>query len=357
MTILITWKRAIAAMVALALAGLLFAWSGLFNVAASSGHWPVTTWAIHWVMQKSVQTHAWWEAPDRAIDRRGLVSAAGHYAQSCAICHGAPGQPPSAVMQQAEPPAPTLLKGLERWRDRELFWILNHGVKFTGMPAWAARDRPDEIARMVAFLRALPGMTPDEYRTLSGTEKGLGCASCHGTDGRGRGQGDIPVLGGQDAAYLEKALKDYASGRRGSAAMTTAARGLSPEMRRTMAELFADQPGVGAVQHPVGGDAAAAVIVTRGLPRRQLPACASCHAPGRTAPVLAGQKASYIAQRLRQWRGEEGAVDARQPQDAMAVIARRIPEDQIDALAAYLQGRPFARVSAAPLDRPATPAR
>ena len=53
---------------------------------------------------------------------------------------------------------------------------------------------------------------------------------------------------------------------------------------------------------------------------------------------LAGQRASYLAQRLRQWRGEKEVVDARKSHATMPVIARRIPEDMIEPLAAYLAG-------------------
>ncbi len=86
-------------------------------------------------------------------------------------------------------------------------------------------------------------------------------------------------------------------------------------------------------------DAAAARIVEQGLPAKQLPACASCHAPGKPYPVLAGQRASYIAQRLRHWRGDDTVVDARKSHATMPVIARRIPDDMIDPLARYLAGR------------------
>lgn len=336
MTVRITWKRAMLVLVGLGVAAFLFAWSGLFNVAASSRHWRITNVVVHWVMQNSVRTYAWLESePEVVRDDGGLVSAAGHYAQACAVCHGAPGQRPSPTMQGASPPAPWLPDHLHEWNDRRLHWILEHGIKYTGMPQWAAKDRPDEVARMVAFVRRLPGMSPAEYRLLSGTEKGLGCASCHGVDGRGRGQGDVPVLGGQDPAYLVQALEDYASGRRASGIMATAAAPMTREQMVTMARLFAANPGLGG---PPGSDAGARAIVERGLTRAQLPACASCHRPGGRAPVLAGQKAKYIAQRLRDWRGEETVVDARKPQDTMPVIARRIPEDMIDRLATYYAG-------------------
>lgn len=355
MTIRLTWKRVVATLVAILAAVLLAAWSGVITVAASSGHWAVTDWFLHWTMRNSVRTHAWLESPKEPIARDGqLVSAAGHFAAACASCHGAPGVRPSPVMQQATPPAPDLTRlDPDKWSDTQLHWILTHGVKMTGMPAWGAEDRPDEVRRMVAFVRRLPTMTAAQYRALSGEAAWAGtvgvsgvssgtlagCVACHGTDGRGRGQDDIPVLGGQDAAYLERALADYGANRRASAVMQNAAATLTADERRALARHFAAMPGLGAAP---AGSARARQIVERGMPEIQLPACASCHAPGKRQPVLAGQKADYIAQRLWHWRGEKEVVDARKPQDAMAVIARRIPEDMVEPLARYLAGAPAA---------------
>jgi cytochrome c553 len=79
-------------------------------------------------------------------------------------------------------------------------------------------------------------------------------------------------------------------------------------------------------------------IVERGVPRLELPACASCHGPGKPQPILTGQRASYIALRLRNWKGDGKEIDARQSQAIMPVIARRIPEEMIDPLALYLAG-------------------
>ncbi|PZQ59890.1 MAG: cytochrome C [Sphingomonas taxi] len=353
MTIRLTWKRVVATLVALAAAGLIFAWSGVFNIAASSGHWAVTDWFLHWTMRNSVKTHSYFDAPKEVIARDGeLVSAAGHFAAACASCHGAPGQRPSPVMQRATPHAPDLAVNARQWSDRQLFYILRHGVKFTGMPAWGAPGRDDEIRRMVAFVRRLPGMSAAQYRALSGQARGAGttdvraldtggggvlagCVACHGDDGRGRGQGDIPILGGQRPDYLEAALAAYADGRRHSAVMGNAAATLTPAQRGALAAHFAAMPGL---PGRPAGDGRARTIVERGLPARQLPACASCHAPGKPQPVLAGQHASYIAARLRAWKGDGKEIDARLPQNVMPVIARRIPEEMIDPLARYLAG-------------------
>ena len=346
MTIYITWKRVLAALLAVLLASLCLAWSGLFPVAASSGHWAVTDWFLHWTMRNSVRTYAALGPSPVMPAEKGLVSAAGHYRQACQVCHGAPGIAPSPVMQKATPPAPDLAKLGDKWSDRQLAWIIQHGVKMTGMPAWGAPDRPDEVGRMVAFVRRMPGMTASEYRTL--TEDAsvpslsavrpavlAACTGCHGTDGRGRGQADIPVLGGQNPAYLRAALMDYAAGRRHSAVMQTAVTGLTSRQMAALARHFAALPGLAASPAQSTNR-----LVMRGAPDRQLPACISCHAPGKPHPVLRGQKPAYVAARLRRWRGDETIIDARKSPETMAMIARRIPEDQIDAVARAVSAPP-----------------
>lgn len=340
---LITWKRAILGILAAAILGLAVAWSGLINVSASSGHWAISDWFLHWVMRNSVETRSALGSPRDASDPSGLVSAAGHFAASCASCHGAPGVKPSPVFQAATPPAPNLMETAPEWSDRQLFWILDHGVKFTGMPAWPARERHDEVRRMVAFVRLLPTMTPRRYEELTGGVARLSgsntfesCAGCHGADGRGRGAPDIPYLGGQKAEVLMAALRDYQSGARQSAVMGHAAARLSADDMRDLSTRFAAMPGLKATA--AANDAQARQIVEMGLPAKQLPACASCHVPGKPYPVIAGQKASYIAARLRQMRGDDKEIDARQTQATMPVIARRIPKNMIDRIAHYLEG-------------------
>jgi len=107
MILRISLKRAIVALLVLGVLGMLFAWSGAMQISASSGHWRITDWFLHWTMRNSVRTHAWLDAPPDPLDDEGLVSAAGHFRQACQVCHGAPGVRPSPVMQQATPPAPS----------------------------------------------------------------------------------------------------------------------------------------------------------------------------------------------------------------------------------------------------------
>lgn len=360
MIVKITWKRFVASLAALILFGFALAWSGIINIGASTGHWAVTDWFLHWAMRNTVRTQAWLgglTVRKPAAHSQGLVSAAGHYAASCAACHGAPGVRPVPVMQASTPPAPDLRVTASEWTDEELFWIIKHGVKFTAMPAWPDLSRDDEIRRMAAFVRRLPDMTAEEYRelaygpgryvlggTITDLETALpDCMRCHGSDGRGRGQPDIPVLAGQSATYLYKTLEAYASGRRGSGVMGTAAARLDPAVMRALAEHYASLPGL---DHRPAADSAvasarehsgAAGIVAHGLPDANVPACSTCHASGKNPryPILAGQKPGYLATWLHLWHGDETIVDAREPNAPMPVIARRLPESAIELLAEH----------------------
>lgn len=352
MTLRITWKRVLLAMVVLLLAGLAIAWSGVINIGASTGHWAITDWFLHWSMRNTVRTYAALTVDSPATDPASLVSAAGHYAATCATCHGAPGERPSPVMQSSTPDAPDLAVTARTWSDKELFWIIRNGVKFTPMPAWPALDRDDEVRRMAAFVRRLPAMSPEDYRSLAyGPGQTAGgrpndpddaltdCERCHADDGRG--QPDIPVLAGQKPAYLFAALRAFAARTRSSGVMGSAAARIDVAVMRSLAEHYAGLTGLTDDRiMPVAAGASAdhalaARIVRDGLPEHDLPACAKCHAPGKRAdyPVLTGQKAEYLAARLRHWRGDPDVVDARKPNDSMPMIARRIPEDMIEPLA------------------------
>jgi cytochrome c553 len=345
------------------LAGFLFAWSGLFNVGASTGHWAITDWFLHYAMRKSVEAHAGGIAAPPLDDPALVHRGAGHYASGCAPCHGAPGQPRSAIAVAMTPPPPFLPEKVPEWQPNELFWIVRHGVKFTGMPAWAALGRTDEVWAMVAFLLQLPEMQPDAYRALALGElaeeqaydaglEGLAdpfepvlaeCARCHGRDGKGRGVGAFPILTGQSEAYLLASLQAYAQGHRHSGIMQPAAVPLGDAQMRRLAVHYADAGTLASAA--AGSDGPGAGIARRGVPADGIPACVSCHEPagGRypAYPALRGQTADYIAQQLRLFQG--GIRGGTPYAHIMETIAKRLSDEQIDAVAAYFSTSPKRR--------------
>ena len=353
-----------ATLAALACGGGLLAWSGLYDVGASSGHWPITRAFLQFGMRNSVETHSLGIAAPDLADPALIMRGAGHFQGGCAPCHGAPGEPQAAVTRHMLPAPPELSGPAQEWDEAELFWIVKHGLKYTGMPGWPAPQRDDEVWAMVAFLHELPGLGVAEYRRLAMGEAAdpvddgaalahtgpagrsvAGCVRCHGLDGAGRGLGAYPRIGGQSAEYLYGALREYAVGARASGIMQTVATELSEAEMRALASHYADQRP--ALPEPPPADPAllarGEAIALRGAPERGVPACAACHgAQGRSAnplfPMLAGQFAGYTAQQLRLFReGVRGDTPAAQ---IMAAAARGLDEEQIRAVSIYYATHP-----------------
>ena len=348
-----------ATLAALAAGGVLLAWSGLYDVGASRGHWALSRWFLQFGMRNSVETHALGIAAPDLADPALVMRGAGHFQGGCAPCHGAPGEPPAAVTRHMLPAPPELSAHVQAWNVEELFWLVKHGLKYTGMPGWPAPQRDDEVWAVVAFLDKLPELDVAEYRRLAigeaddvaRDEQALartgpagrsvaGCVRCHGLNGAGRGEGAHPRIAGQSAEYLYGALRDYALGARASGIMQAVATELSDAEMRTLAAYYAGQQ-----PPPPESPAADSALLTRGeavarygAPERDLPACAVCHgSEGRSAnplfPSLAGQFPGYIAQQLHLFR--EGVRGGTPAALIMTAAARRLDDEQIRAVSSY----------------------
>lgn len=353
----------LAGVLAAAAGGLLFAWSGFYNVAASAGHWWITNQLLTLGMRSSVRTHAIGiEAPP--LDDPNMVRlGAGHFEGGCVACHGSPEGPASPIADQMLPAPPVLPPVIPHWESEELFWIVKHGLKYTSMPGWVAIERDDEVWAMTAFLEQLPGMSAERYRDLArggtpvseasargfplrGTpETALAaCGHCHGLDGRAPPSNLVPRLSGQPAEYLYSQLKAYAGGVRPSGFMQPVVAGLDDRQMRELAGFYAGftpvaQPRAalpaGTRQLELGSR-----IATEGVPDQGIPACGGCHGPEATDryPRLAGQHGAYIAGQLRLWKaggrakGELAAI--------MRPIAQRLTDEQIAAVAGFYNNLP-----------------
>ena len=132
----------IAALLAVLGAGAVI-YAGMYDVAATAPHWRVTAWLLETARTRSIKA----QAADIAVppgldDPAKLVIGVGHYAAHCAVCHGAPGVPKGDIAQGLYPPPPELAKTAPLYSPAELFWIVKHGIKMTGMPAWG--DHSDD---------------------------------------------------------------------------------------------------------------------------------------------------------------------------------------------------------------------
>ncbi len=94
-------------------------------------------------------------------------------------------------------------------------------------------------------LVSLPGAVLAAGDPVAGKEKAQVCASCHGTDGISPTP-NFPILAGQYADYIERALKDYQTGERDNAVMKGLVTNLSDTDIRDLAAWFASQEGLAA---------------------------------------------------------------------------------------------------------------
>ena len=300
--------------------------SGVMPIKASSGHWPITARLLDFAKLRSVATHSLGIQAPPLDDEALVLRGAAHYESGCASCHGKPGAGVPPVMAAMTPEPPELKAGLSRYTSEQLFSIVKHGIKFTGMPAWPAQGRDDEVWAVVSFLRRMPTLDAAGYQRLAFGEPGDGpetatlgpsngelpppravrdtCWRCHGVDGTGRGPGAFPSLAGQRSAYLYASLRAFANRTRFSGIMNGIAANLSDG---TMREVAAYYEGLSPHEATLAGESAAigrgATIATRGIPDRDIPACAECHGPSELPknpayPRLSGQHVRYLRSQL-----------------------------------------------------------
>ena len=349
--------------------------SGVVPIRASAGHWTVTRWFLDFAMSRSFSTYSFGIEVPPLDDPALVLRGAGHYEGACRPCHGSvTGMLPA--IPRAMTPHPPLLPGkIAAWEPRELFSIVKHGVKFTGMPAWPARQRDDEVWAVVAFLRRMPQLDAAQYRQLSGADFSTSppppvadlaevsarppstvlqtCGRCHGLDGLGRGFGAFPKLAGQRGAYLENALRAYATGRRHSGIMQPIAEGLSAEVRRDLAVYYAGLP------IDASGPEAHELRPLLPAPRRQLsaarrergarlaagavegvPACLECHGDGPVNPaypILSGQYAGYLESQLQLFK--DGRRGGSEYAHIMRKVVQRLTPEQAAAAAEFFSSR------------------
>ena len=220
----------------------------------------------------------------------------------------------------------------------------------------------------------------------AGQTKATACAACHGVDGN-PSDPQYPRIAGQAERYTARQIALIASGQRGgtAVAMVPFVQGLTPQDMRDIGAYFATQKaGAGLADDTViaegpnkgmkfyevgqrlfrGGDAA-----------RGVPACLACHGPsgggnpGPAYPLVAGQFQDYSARRLQEYR--TGTTMEKDPAlfHIMAQVSNKLTDEEIQALATFLQGlhdraddaaattTPAAAPAAAPAPAPApTPA-
>jgi mono/diheme cytochrome c family protein len=98
-----------------------------------------------------------------------LADGMEHYADHCAVCHANDGSGKTEMGQGLFPKAPDMrLAATQQLTDGELFYVIENGIRFTGMPAWSTGTPggEDSTWKIVTFIRHLPKLTADEIEKM-----------------------------------------------------------------------------------------------------------------------------------------------------------------------------------------------
>lgn len=185
-------KRTIKTLVAAGVVGstavLAGAYFGVVNVGADDPHFPAVHAFLTMARDRSIEVRSRdIEVPN--LDDQALIRAgAGNYNSMCIGCHLAPGVAETELSQSLYPAPPNLAKIGVDGNPSAAFWVIKHGIKATGMPAWGKSMGDEYIWGMVAFLNQLPTMDAKQYQTLvassGGHQHGGGETQMHNQEGQ-----------------------------------------------------------------------------------------------------------------------------------------------------------------------------
>ncbi|MGD9020716.1 MAG: c-type cytochrome [Lysobacterales bacterium] len=176
----------------------------------------------------------------------------------------------------------------------------------------------------------------------AGQAKAAICAACHGVDGNSTVP-NWPKLAGQHAAYLERQISLIKDGSRAVPEMTGIAAMLTEQDIADIAAYFSAQTTTAGLADEALLTAGE-MLYRAGIADKDVPACMSCHGPAGEGnplagyPALAGQHAVYSEKMLKgfrngtRWGGEDASSKI------MVDVTNRLTDDEIHAVANYIQG-------------------
>jgi cytochrome c553 len=185
---------------------------------------------------------------------------------------------------------------------------------------------------------ALPARAAGD--AAAGQARAVTCAACHGVDGNSLNP-EWPSLAGQHESYIVKQLQAFKSGARQNVLMSGQAMALSDQDMADIAAWFAGQKPAAKAADPALVDVGQR-LYRGGNKDAGVPACLACHGPDGLGnitaawPVVAGQQANYTAAQLAAYRSGERKTDG--DTQIMRNVAARLTDDEIKAVASYIQG-------------------
>lgn len=158
------WTVAAVSAVSAAAVGAYVALGG-YNVAADVPHWEVTSDLLRVVRTRSIAARSSDIVVPPLDDEAQIRTGAGNYDAMCAGCHLRPGEENNELRAGLYPAPPDLTRR-ELHDPAATFWVIKHGIKMSGMPAWGGHMQDKYTWGLVAFLTRLSSLSSEAYEEL-----------------------------------------------------------------------------------------------------------------------------------------------------------------------------------------------
>lgn len=160
-----------------------FVYSGLYPIGADTQHTKFTYWTLETLRERSIARSSRHIVVPDLSDPALLLSGGADYDDMCSSCHLKPGVSQSDMSIGLYPSPPNLANKLDdhghdhsaQMTEKEIarrnFWIIKHGIKASGMPAWGPTHNDARIWGMVAFVEKLHTLNEIQYQVLTTRRK------------------------------------------------------------------------------------------------------------------------------------------------------------------------------------------
>jgi mono/diheme cytochrome c family protein len=154
--------------VALVSAGLIYVRTAAQGFSTNAKPGALETWVATEARQLALPADAKKRKNPIANSADVIAQGKAHWADHCAVCHGNDGKGHADMGAKMYPPAPDMTeRGTQDLTDGELFYMIENGVRLTGMPAWGSAHGTEEDSwKLVHFIRHLPQLTEGELREM-----------------------------------------------------------------------------------------------------------------------------------------------------------------------------------------------
>ena len=140
---------------------------GTFSAKATPPEWEIK--AARFIRHLATPSHFLKMSNPVRFSPEILAEGRHHFADHCATCHANNGSGKTKMGPNFYPPVPDLRDpAIQTMADGEIFYVIHHGIRFTGMPAWGKGISEEDLEswKLVLFIRHLPNITPEEISEM-----------------------------------------------------------------------------------------------------------------------------------------------------------------------------------------------